>query len=411
MSETLGPEPLLPTSPAAAVPHQPGPTDRPTGRTPGAPARPPLRPEKPARPGLSLGRRALWSFGDQALSSLTNAALSIVVAREVGQASFGAFSLALVTFSFVIGISRAVVSDVFVIQFSGAAEAERRPAVRRSTGGALAIGVLAGSVCLFAGLLLPHHETRTALLALGLSLPGLLLQDSWRFVFFAADRPAAAFVNDLVWAVVQFSAVGALIVTGRHSIFLITLAWGGAALMAAGVACAQGALLPAPGGALAWFRDNRHLNVRMGLDYVINMGAVNLTTYLIGAFIGLVAVGALRAAQVILGPLQLVYSGSQAFLLPVLSRQAGRGQDLRRTALLVSGAVTAVSATWSASCWPSRTTGARRFSATAGTPPAPCSRCRVWRWWRCRCRSARRWRCARCNDLACNCGSRSPRRR
>lgn len=38
--------------------------------------------------------RMLWTFADQALSSLTNAALAIVVARSVSKDDFGAFGLA-----------------------------------------------------------------------------------------------------------------------------------------------------------------------------------------------------------------------------------------------------------------------------------------------------------------------------
>ena len=40
--------------------------------------------------------RMFWTFSDQALSSVTNAALAIVVARSVDSERFGAFALALV---------------------------------------------------------------------------------------------------------------------------------------------------------------------------------------------------------------------------------------------------------------------------------------------------------------------------
>jgi hypothetical protein len=37
--------------------------------------------------------------------------------------------------------------------------------------------------------------------ALGFGLPGILLQDSYRFAYFAQGRGDKAFVNDLLWAV------------------------------------------------------------------------------------------------------------------------------------------------------------------------------------------------------------------
>src|SRR4051812_2323833 len=71
-------------------------------------------------PSGGNARRALWTFADQALSSLTNFALTIVIARAVGADSFAAFALALLTFSFVIGLSRAMIGDPYVIRFSAA---------------------------------------------------------------------------------------------------------------------------------------------------------------------------------------------------------------------------------------------------------------------------------------------------
>jgi hypothetical protein len=35
--------------------------------------------------------------------------------------------------------------------------------------------------------------------ALGLTLSGLMLQDSWRYAFFAAGQGQRAFVNDAIW--------------------------------------------------------------------------------------------------------------------------------------------------------------------------------------------------------------------
>ena len=294
----------------------------------------------------SMRGRAFWSFADQALSSLTNAGLSVVVARTVGQSAFGAFSLVLVTFSFVIGIGRAVICDVFVIQFSDVSDQVRRTAARRASGGAVAFGVLSGVLCALAAVAVPTGQARSALFALALALPGLLLQDCFRFVFFAAARPAAAALNDLIWAIIQFSLIGVLIASGRTSIFLITLAWGFAALVAALTACAQARLLPAPRQAGSWFVVNRGLNVRLGIDYVLNMGAVNLATYLITAIVGLAGVAALRAAQILLGPLLLLWSGSAAFVLPVLSTLAGQGRSLIRFATLASAALTALAVAW-----------------------------------------------------------------
>ena len=69
---------------------------------------------------------------------------------------------------------------------------ERDPArAQRIERTALALGAVAGVVSLVVGLALGGGVGR-ALVALGVVLPGLLVQDAWRYVFFAAGRPAAA---------------------------------------------------------------------------------------------------------------------------------------------------------------------------------------------------------------------------
>jgi O-antigen/teichoic acid export membrane protein len=289
----------------------------------------------------SLRGRAVWTLADQALSSLTNFGLAILVAGSVSAAAFGAFSIALLTFSFVIGINRATVSDPLMIRFSAASPDELRHAVRRAAGAALVLGVAAGGLCAAVGLAM-REDARTALVALGLALPGLLVQDTWRYGFFAAGRPAAATVNDLVWTVVQFGLVGVLLLTGNGSVLLLTLAWGGAALAAGVVGCLQLRTLPDPSQAARYWRESRHLSVRMGIDFVVNMGAVNIATYLVGAIVGLAGVGGLRAAQTLLGPLQLLFSGLSSFVLPVFSRRVVAGTRIKRlaaTTALVAGAV------------------------------------------------------------------------
>ena len=293
----------------------------------------------------SLRGRAAWTLADQALSSLTNFGLAILVAGSVSAAAFGAFSIALLTFSFVIGVNRATVSDPLMIRFSAAPPGELRDAVRRAAGAALVLGVGAGALCAAAGLAV-HRDARTALVALGLALPGLLVQDTWRYGFFAAGRPAAATANDLVWTVVQFALVGVLLLTGHGSVLLFTLAWGGAALAAGVVGCLQLGTLPDPSRAARYWRESRHLSARMGIDFVLNMGAVNLATYLVGAIVGLAGVGGLRAAQTLLGPLQLLFSGLSSFVLPVFSRRAAAGARIKRTAATTAAVAGTLATAW-----------------------------------------------------------------
>jgi O-antigen/teichoic acid export membrane protein len=292
-------------------------------------------------PSLGSTRsRVFWTFADQALSSLTNAALALVVAKSVSKNEFGAFSLALVSFAFIVGLSRSMIGDPFVVRFTDASAAVRRRATAQATGAAVVFGIAAGSVCAVAAVLLTG-QARMALLALAISLPGLVLQETWRHVFFSAGRPRSATINDGIWTVVQFVLLAVLLLSGRESIFLITGAWGIAAALAALIGIMQTGIRPTPFATVAWFYETRDLNVRMGLDFALNMGAVNLAIFLVTGLVGLAGAGALRAAQVLLGPLNLLSAGISAFVLPILSRRAGNGRILPFAALtsLASGAI------------------------------------------------------------------------
>lgn len=302
--------------------------------------------EAPTAPTGSSGRsRMFWTFADQALSSLTNAAVAIVVARSVIPNDFGAFSLALLTFGFVVGLVRAFVGEPFVVRFSAANDTERRRGTAKASGAALGLGVIASMVCLAVATLI-GGVTGSAFLALAITLPGLTLQDTWRHIFFAAGRPAAATVNDLVWTVLQFSLLAILLTGGGDSIFLITLAWGVSAVAAAAVGCLQTGTAPSVLATGSWLRETKDISVQLGLGFALSMGAVNLVTYVIGGIVGVASVGAMRAAQVVLGPLNLIFAGFDAFILPILSRAAAAGDRLVRTALLGSAALGGVATVW-----------------------------------------------------------------
>ncbi len=173
----------------------------------------------------SLGGRAAWTFVDQALSSLSNAALSIIVARSVSPHAFGAFAIALLVFSFVIGTSRAMITDPLVIRFSAAGRASQHAAARAAVSCAIAVGALTAIGCVGAGAAIGlGSDLGAALAALGCVLPGLLLQDAFRYVCFCQGQPRGAARLDFVWTLAQAVVIAALVVTGRDTVVTLVLA-------------------------------------------------------------------------------------------------------------------------------------------------------------------------------------------
>jgi O-antigen/teichoic acid export membrane protein len=242
------------------------------------------------------------------VSSLTNFAVAIFIARSLGAEQFGAFSLAYVTYSFVLNASRGLATDPLLVRFSGTDPPVWRRAVASCTGTATVVGCAAGVFVLAAAMLL-SGTAKAAFLALGLTLPGLMLQDSWRFAFFAIGRGKQAFLNDLVWALVQVPAFAVLWATGHMSVFWLVLAWGAAAAVAASVGPFQARVLPRLSETQTWLTRQRDLGVRYLAENTASGGATQLRIYSIGLILGLAAVGYVRAAETLMGPFLVLSMG------------------------------------------------------------------------------------------------------
>jgi O-antigen/teichoic acid export membrane protein len=262
--------------------------------------------------------RISWGLADQAVSSLTNFAVGVVVARSLGPAEFGAFSLAWVTYAVVLNLSRGLGTDPLTVRYSGSADARWRFAVRQATSTVLLVGLTTGLGCVAAGLLL-GGSVGPALLGLGLVLPLLLVQDGWRYAFFAAGRGRSAFLNDLVWAL---ALVPAIAVASRHpGEFEFVVAWGAAGGVAAALGCLQVRLVPLGlRRAVDWIRQQRDLGWRYMIENVAVSSASQLRMYGLGAISGLAAVGAVRGAQLLLGPFLAVLMGVSLVAVPEAAR-------------------------------------------------------------------------------------------
>jgi hypothetical protein len=291
----------------------------------------------------ALGRIG-WGIGDQALSSLTNFGLSLVVARQVGTRELGTFTLVFAAYLIALGVSRSLDSDPLGLRYSASGERNWRAGTAMATGAAVGLGLATGLVSLLVGWLIGGSLGGT-FVALGLSLPGLLLQDSWRFAFIASGRSVLAFVNDLVWATVLAAALSVLVVTGRTWIVSYTLAWGGSATAAALVGVAQARLLPWPWNPWRWWRQHRDITLRYLGEFIATGGTGQLLRYGIGVIAGLAAVGTLRAGELLIGPFYVLFMGGNAVAVVEGARIARSSPArLHRMSLLVSAALGAAAA-------------------------------------------------------------------
>src|SRR5207248_4411640 len=92
-------------------------------------------------------RRLGWGLADQALSSMTNFALAILVARSVSTSALGAFGLAFTTYTITLGATRALCQEPLTVRYSATGEPEWRDGAAAATGAAPVPGVLARVGC------------------------------------------------------------------------------------------------------------------------------------------------------------------------------------------------------------------------------------------------------------------------
>ncbi len=310
------------------------------------PPRPPPSSAAVSRALRTMAGRLSWGLADQAVSSLTNFAVGIYVARSLGATAFGVFTLAWVSYAVVLNVSRGLATDPLVVRFSGVPAGSWRAAVSRSSGTALLVGLAAGAVSILGGAAV-GGPIGAAFVALGLVLPALLLQDSWRFAFFAAGQGRKAFTNDVVWGV---ALVPAMLVAAQHgSVCGVVLAWGLSGALAAAYGCLQTWLLPGAAGARAWLREQRDLGSRYLIENVSNSGGAQLRMYGLGAIAGLADVGAVRGAQLLLGPFVAVLMGLGIVAVPEAVRVLRRSRHrLPHFCLLLGGGLAAAALTWGA---------------------------------------------------------------
>lgn len=289
-----------------------------------------------------------WGLADQCMSSLTNFLLTALVARSLGADQFGAFTLAYVTYGWADNASRGLSIEPLLVRFSGTDLAVWRRATAGSTSTALLVGLVCG-VCALALAPLVGGTTGQAFLALGLTFPGLLVQDSWRYAFFALGHGSMALVNDIVWAAVQIPALVILKLTGHADVFWFTLAWGGAATVGALFGILQSGVVPNPSIALNWLIKHRDL----GFRYLIENTAANSTdtirSYSVSSILGLESVGYISASNVLIGPFRIILYGVGLITIPEGARLLRHSpRRLPLYCALISGGLTIMALAWGA---------------------------------------------------------------
>lgn len=266
----------------------------------------------------------MWGVLDQFLSAVSNAGMTFVAANVLGAREFGEYALLFTAVTILIGISRALTSEVYIVLMMDGDGPSRRRRQAQSLGAAVSIGlavaVVGGIASVVTGAL--------GFVAFGVASIAVLAQDAQRFALVASKRVKAAFVNDSVWALVLFALLIPMVRGGSASIAMLAFAWGIGAAAAVAVGIRQLGVVPAVPETREWFRATRGFSSYYVAEFLAVAGSGYSIVYVVSIIVGVSGAGAYRGAQAIFGPVTTLVGGLRMVALPALvrMRREGRGK-------------------------------------------------------------------------------------
>lgn len=295
------------------------------------------------RVAANILRKGTLAVTDQALFSGANFVVSVLLARWLTPAEYGAYSVAFSVFLLFASLHIAIVIEPMMV-FGAGKYASRFPQYLRSLlGGHFAVmlpttALLLGLTFLLRRMYSPRVEE--ALRGLVIASAAILLFWLVRRVFYVLLSPASGAISGALYALLLLSGIGALKYTGRMSTETAFLAMGAAGLVASAIMLAR--FVP------QWrSQDRQPIFVEMCGDHwrygrwalataLIGWAPGNIYYALLPAYLGLEGAGGLRALMNFVLPVLQAISALTMLLLPMLvrDRDLGGHRKMNRTMLL-----------------------------------------------------------------------------
>lgn len=263
-----------------------------------------------------MSNRVLTLF-DQGVCSGSNVLVLVFAARVLSAEQFGYFALTLSIYTISCGLTQSALGD-----YGGLAAVRGNVAfVKWAASHVLLLSAPVTAATLIISVAVLHSHDAFTFLALGAALPMLLLQDFYRLVGIACDRVVAVLASDLIWLAAEiFLFLGLTRFSIASSSSLIT-AWALSGVLAFALLIL---LLPQYRPTLKYdartLRKQWPSSSRTGLEFLLLAGAGQVILFAAAGGLSVAAAGALRLAQSLFGPLNVIFSASRLILLPELGR-------------------------------------------------------------------------------------------
>jgi O-antigen/teichoic acid export membrane protein len=162
-----------------------------------------------------------------------------------------------------------------------------------------------------------------------------MLQDAWRFAFFAQGKGSKALINDVIATVLLLPTLVVLDGVDRATVAWFVLAWGGTATVAAIVGIAQSRVLPRPRRIIAWWNRHRDLSGWFLGEFAVVQGAQSVSLFVLIAVTTLETIGSLRAAATLFGPINILLMAIGLIAVPEGARAIAHSQQRLRIFVIV----------------------------------------------------------------------------
>jgi O-antigen/teichoic acid export membrane protein len=279
-------------------------------------------------------RAFAWVGIDQGLSALSNVVIAVAVTRAAGVGGLGRYSVAFACYLLVLGFQRQLVNEPLM-------SLRWQPAASNTVHDAPALG--ASLLCLLAAslvvLVVGLSTGRSELIVLAPLLPGVGIQDFYRYVAFRRQRQRLAAGLDGLWLLLSALSCYWILQSGSPTVAVV--GWGVAGGIAAVFGAVQLRLTPArPLVSLQWWQcEARRLGAFLTLAGIAYTAGAQAMLLAIAAIIGEEPLGQLRQAQILLGPAALSITAFSFFVLPRLARRK-EGTNSRASGLMAVAAAT-----------------------------------------------------------------------
>jgi O-antigen/teichoic acid export membrane protein len=278
-------------------------------------------------------RHANWTLADQAVVSGGNFFTGIMLARFLGPAAFGVFVLLQAALLYVNSFQGALIFNPMMSTAPQLAAPERESYLRGVFALQLILTMTLAVAVWSAGTLFHLASESDAaralrpplLFALSFAVLSFQLQDWYRRYCFVRERASSAFFNDLICFGGQTGALVFAGLTDRLTVVSAFVIIGAACLTAFSVGYLRSFVAPTFANARALLRDGW----RAGRDYLAAWQLQLITAQgVLAAAAGIVgpqAAGGVRAAQNIVGPVNILFQVMDNIVPVVAAGRYGKG--------------------------------------------------------------------------------------